>query len=127
MQRRLLTAGTALVLVGLLMGFDLTLFDDAALALSAHVAALQHGMLLMLLGLAWQHARLGRFAALCGWSSLVGLVGIWLSILIDAMGGELDVLARFNGYLFLLAAWSVVLGFGLFLFGLLRGVGPGSQ
>ena len=125
MHRTLLAAGASLILIGLVMGFDLSLFGDPETALAAHVAALQHGTILMVVGVAWRYSRLGGLEAACGWANILGLVGIWLSLMVDAVwSDDLLPLGTFNGYLFMLTAWSLVAGFGLFLWGLLAAGKP---
>ena len=63
-KRSLLFAGALLVLVGLLSGFAIPTTTTARLGLSAHLAGVQGGMLVMIVGLAWNHLHLSpRLAA----------------------------------------------------------------
>lgn len=54
MQKPLLVSGVILLLIGLLLGTVIDRFVSPALASDAHVAGVQHGMLLMIVGLAWE-------------------------------------------------------------------------
>ncbi|NJN51234.1 MAG: hydroxylaminobenzene mutase, partial [Gammaproteobacteria bacterium] len=54
MTRVLLISGTVLLLLGLLLGFATTAFPSEAVALDAHVAGVQHGMLLLLFAACWR-------------------------------------------------------------------------
>ncbi|NNE06315.1 MAG: hypothetical protein HKN15_11390, partial [Xanthomonadales bacterium] len=72
MQRQLIIPGTFLLLIGLLLGTVLDSFNSPAIASDAHVAGVQHGMLMILIGLAWSYSDPGRTAALSAYSIVVG-------------------------------------------------------
>lgn len=57
-RRVLLFAGAALILVGLFSGTSIPLMTNQRMGLSAHLGAIQSGMLVMVIGLAWSHVRL---------------------------------------------------------------------
>lgn len=57
-KRSLLFAGALLVLVGLLSGVAIPATTTVRLGLSAHLAGVQGGMLIMIVGLAWNHLHL---------------------------------------------------------------------
>ena len=54
----LLFGGAVLVLVGLVAGAAIPLMSTARLGLSAHVAGVQGGMLVVIVGLAWNNLKL---------------------------------------------------------------------
>ena len=86
--RLLLLTGTLLFLLGLVNGARIQLFHNPRMALSAHLAAVQNGLVLLIFGLMWQHVRLSiRQAAWCYWLSVYGLYGIWISLVLAALLG----------------------------------------
>lgn len=121
MTKILLVSGTALLFVGLVMGVDLEVYANAEIALDAHVAAIQHGMLLMIIGLAWRYAELGKLATACAYLNIAGLYGLWVAFMISAIRGEefAGASTLTNGLL-LLSSVLLIVGMGLFLYGLIR-------
>lgn len=96
-SQSLLVFGALLFLLGLLQGGVVQFFHSPRLALSAHIAAVQNGMVLMIFGLLWSRATLSesleRWAYL---SALAGMYLIWLGFTLAAMTGASRVLT-FSG------------------------------
>jgi hydroxylaminobenzene mutase len=92
--RQLLILGAVLFLIGLLQGTVVHLFLSPRLALGAHIAAVQNGIVLMVFGLLWpwlsQSAgveKLGRYAA------IAGMYFIWLGFTVAALSGASKLLS----------------------------------
>lgn len=121
MQKKLIISGTALLLIGLILGTILDWFASHTLASDAHVAGVQHGMLLMLLGLAWNFAKFEKLATSCGASIIVGLYGIFFAFLIGAIIGDPYPSASTSTYvIFVVSSGILILGISLFLIALIR-------
>lgn len=121
MQRQLVLFGTVLLLIGLLIGTALNIFNSPEIASDAHVAGVQHGMLIILLGLAWSYSNPGRASALCAYSIIIGLYGIWLAFLLGAILGEAyPAESMITNTLFVVSSWLLIAGVALFLVGLIR-------
>mgnify|MGYP005817459291 CR=1 FL=1 len=122
MHRHLLVIGTSLLLIGLLLGTILDWFSSSSVAADAHVAGVQHGMVLMILGLSWKYAHLGSAEILCSALNVLGLVGIWTAFLIGAIIGDPYPSASTVTYLMFVTSSSLlIVGVSIFLFGLYRG------
>lgn len=93
-ERLLLASGTLLFLVGLIQGTAVHAFASPRLALSAHIAAVQNGVVLIVFALVWSRLRLTAgwtlFAAI---ALLLGMYAIWLSFFIAAVHGSATVFA----------------------------------
>lgn len=88
-----MVAGAVLFLLGLLQGAAVQSFLNPRMALSAHLTAVQSGMALMIVGLAWPLVRLGR--ALMGIASgaiTLGSYALWFGLTLSAMTGASAVL-----------------------------------
>lgn len=87
-ERRLITWGTALFLIGLLQGLVIPLFENPRMGLSGHLAAVQSGMALMAFALV---TALTRWSAKLKARLSVGLIAgfylIWIGITIAALAG----------------------------------------
>jgi (hydroxyamino)benzene mutase len=96
-SQRLLILGALLFLIGLLQGAMVQIFHSPRLALSAHIAAVQNGMVLLIFGLLWSRLtlspKLERTAYL---ASVAGMVLIWVGFMVAAMTGASMVL-KFSG------------------------------
>ncbi len=88
MIRTLLIGGTALLLIGLLLGFSTSAWPSPEVALDAHVAGVQHGMLLLIIAACWRFADLGTTERACAWFNIFGLWGIWLGFIASALAGD---------------------------------------
>lgn len=124
MQRQLIISGTILLLLGLLIGTAINSFSSPQIASDAHVAGVQHGMLIILLGLAWSSASLGRAELPAAIAVVAGLYGIWLAFLIGAIRGEAyPAESMLTNTLFVVASWVLIAGVAIFLFGLVKAKG----
>jgi peptidoglycan/LPS O-acetylase OafA/YrhL len=124
MQRQLIISGTILLLLGLLIGTAINSFSSPQIASDAHVAGVQHGMLIILLGLAWSSASLGRAELPAAIAVVAGLYGIWLAFLIGAIRGEAyPAESMLTNTLFVVASWVLIAGVAIFLFGLVKALG----
>ncbi len=86
--RRLCWHGALLFLLGLLTGVAVPLFTNSRMGLSAHLAGVQNGMVLLLFGLLWQRLVLSARAARAAFQlSLASLYAIWLALLLAAAFG----------------------------------------
>ena len=87
-KHALLLNGAVLILLGLLSGFVTPAVTNPRMGLSAHVGGVLNGMLLIVLGLAWPHARLpSRLKRAMTWLLLLSLYGIWGFTLLGAVFG----------------------------------------
>lgn len=130
MQRRLIISGTILLLLGLLIGTAIYTFSSPQIASDAHVAGVQHGMLIILLGLAWSYASLGRAELPVAIAVVAGLYGIWLAFLIGAIRGEAyPAESMLTNILFVASSWVLIAGVAIILLGLIKAKGsqPLSQ
>ena len=108
-------------MLGLLLGTIIERFASPSIASDAHVAGVQHGMLLMILGLAWRHADLAKLAVTCVSLNIIGLYGIWSAFLIGAMIGDPYPSASTTTYvIFVASSWFLICGVAIFLHGLWR-------
>lgn len=87
-QRRLWQCGVLLLLFGLLNGALIPFFNNPRMGLSAHLAGVQNGMLLVLFGFLWSHLTLtGGQGKLGFWSAVYGLYVIWVALVLAAVFG----------------------------------------
>ena len=132
--RSLAIAGAALFMAGLLQGAVVELFANPRMALSAHLDAVQSGMAVMIAALFWHHAALGaQTEQIARWALAAGMIGLWVALTLSAMTGASEALPMAGkGYsagnaaetmvtsLVMASSTAIVLGWGLFLIGLLR-------
>ena len=87
-KRSLLFAGALLVLVGLLSGVAIPATTTARLGLSAHLAGVQGGMLVMIVGLAWNHLHLSpRLAATAFGTTIFSNYALYAALQLAAVWG----------------------------------------
>lgn len=87
-KRRLIWHGVLLVLLGLLTGVAIPLLENPRMGVSAHLAGVQNGILLGLLGLVWLDVKLSeRLAAAAFWMLLFSLYALWIGNLLGAVFG----------------------------------------
>jgi hydroxylaminobenzene mutase len=87
-NRRLLWYGAVLLLLGLLSGGVIPLVTNARMGLSAHLAGVQNGMLLMIVGLSWRYTSLSpRLEAATFWLLVYSMYAIWAATLLGAFLG----------------------------------------
>lgn len=86
--RKLIFFGAVLFLIGLLQGALIPYFLNPRMALSAHLAAVQSGMALMILGLIWGLLSLEeKWLKIACYSSIAGMYLVWLAITLSAALG----------------------------------------
>lgn len=132
--RALAITGAALFLAGLVQGAAVGLFLNPRMALSAHLAAVQSGMAMMIAAAFWSHAGLnGLGERVARWTLAVGLVGLWLGLTLAAATGASCVLPmagagysatplveRMVAVLVLGSSAAMTVGWAMFALGLLR-------
>ena len=133
--RRLAVVGGALFLAGLFQGLVVDHFPNPRMALSAHLDAVQSGMAVMIAATFWSSLRLAPvLERLAWWTLALGMIGLWLGITLAAMIGASEALpmagrgfaARpsMEAFVTTIVAGSslgLLLGWTLFLWGLVRG------
>jgi len=86
--KRLVFWGAVLFLIGLIQGALIPSFLNPRMALSAHLAAVQSGMALMVFGLIWGLISLSeKWLRYCYYSSVAGIYLIWFAITLAAVLG----------------------------------------
>ena len=87
-SRLLLVAGAFFFLFGLLQGIAVDVFVNPRMGLSAHLAAVQSGMALMIAAFALPLTSLKpRVSSLCAQLLTWGMYGIWIAITLGASTG----------------------------------------
>jgi len=87
-QRTLVVAGALLFLLGLLQGAIVQSFLNPRMALSAHLAAVQSGMAMMIVGALWTSADLRPAVSnIARWTTVVGMFGLWTGLTASAITG----------------------------------------
>jgi (hydroxyamino)benzene mutase len=133
-QRQLVIVGALLFLIGLLQGAVVPMFTNPRMALSAHLTAVQSGTAVMVAGMVWSSATLSpALERVARWAIIGGLYGLWTGLTLSAATGASQTLPIAGaGYsasaaveagvsaLVLLSSVVIVLGWGLFVVGLLR-------
>lgn len=85
---KLIFWGAALFLIGLLQGGLIPYFMNPRMALSAHLAAVQSGMALMIFGVIWELLSLNeKWRKIAYWSGLLSMYLVWFSITLSAVFG----------------------------------------
>ncbi|MBW2281057.1 MAG: hydrogenase [Deltaproteobacteria bacterium] len=86
--RRICFHGAVLILLGLLTGALIPIAANPRMGLSAHLAGVQNGILLLALGACWPHLRLGpRSRAACSHLATGSLYVLWFATLLAAVIG----------------------------------------
>jgi (hydroxyamino)benzene mutase len=87
-NRLLLVSGALLFLVGLLSGFMIGALENPRMGLSAHLAALQGAIFLLVVAATWEHARLSeRLRAVTSTSLTAGIYLFWVALMLAAVWG----------------------------------------
>jgi len=87
-QRRLWWHGMALFILGLLTGAAIPSMTNSRMGLSAHLAGVQNGIVVLLFGVVWPHLQLTTAQErIARWSGLVGMYGVWAALLVAAVLG----------------------------------------
>ena len=85
----LLVNGMLLFILGLLNGLVIPLFKNKRMGLSAHLAGVQSGMVLLLFGFLWGRLSLPEtLLSASYWLSLYSMYTIWLALLLAAIWGS---------------------------------------
>lgn len=88
MERKLVALGAILVMLGMLTGFVSGALANPRMGLVAHLEGLMNGTLLIGLGAAWRHVRLGAAAQRWTWGLLLfGTTSNWFATLLAAIWG----------------------------------------
>lgn len=86
--RGLLFFGALLFLLGLLEGVVIPYFTNTRMGLSAHLAAVQSAMALMVFGCLWSHVQLSAgLAKLAAWSSIFSMYVVWIGLTLAGILG----------------------------------------
>lgn len=137
-KRTLLIWGTFLFLLGMLNGFVLPFFTNPRAGLSAHLAGVQGGMVLMIFGLMWNNVRRSKAALnISCWFSIYSIYITWLGLLLSAVWGTHSLIGgagfRAAGYqeftvllLLLTAAIAIVAAVIIILRGLFANDAPSN-
>lgn len=81
-------AGTILFLIGLIQGAFIPNFLNPKMALSAHLAAVQSGMVLIIFGAIWSWVKVSpKWEKIGRLSGIVGMYLTWLAITLSAVFG----------------------------------------
>lgn len=84
----LLVNGLILFILGLINGFVIPLFKNRRMGLSAHLAAVQNGMVLLLFGFLWSRIMLSPLLlSISFWLSLFSMYAIWIGLFLSAIWG----------------------------------------
>ena len=85
----LLVNGMLLFILGLLNGLVIPFFKNKRMGLSAHLAGVQSGMVLLLFGFLWARLSLPEILLSASyWLSLYSMYAIWLALLLAAIWGS---------------------------------------
>ena len=88
MGRNLIFLGMLLFLIGLLQGALIPHFHNPRMALSAHLAAVQSGMAMAIVGLIWKLVRLGKsLLKVAYFTNIAGIYTVWIAISLAAALG----------------------------------------
>ncbi len=89
--QKLIIAGVFLFFLGLLNGMMIPLFTNPKLGLSAHLSAMQHGIVLILFGLIWNRLKLSETGLTwCYRLSVFSMYGIWIGLVLGAAWGTIS-------------------------------------
>ena len=89
--RKLIIAGVLLFLFGLLNGMAIPSFTNPRLGLSAHLSALQHGLVLIVIGIIWDKIAFStRGQTWCYGLSVFSMYGIWIGLVLGASWGTIS-------------------------------------
>jgi (hydroxyamino)benzene mutase len=91
--KSLIVAGAWLFVFGLLEGAAVPMFANPRMGLSAHLTAVQSGMALMILGLAWPIVRWSKVQeTLSFFAIVIGTYGLWIGLTLAAATGASEAL-----------------------------------
>jgi len=115
-SQQLLVLGALLFLIGLLQGAIVQLFHSPRLALSAHIAAVQNGIVLLVLGLLWSRMSLSSIQERIAYRSAVaGMYLIWIGFTLAAMTGASLVLKFAGAGYSASEIWEIIVGLTIYV------------
>lgn len=134
-QKRLIISGALLFLLGLLEGVVIPYFTNTRMGLSAHLAAVQSAMALMVFGAIWSHVKLSdALLSLTAWASIFSMYVVWIGLTLAGILGTSKATpiagAGFKGSanaelltesIITLGAAAGIVGAGLLVYGLWQG------
>ena len=86
--RLLCLCGVVLFFLGLVNGVLVSAFTNPRMGLSAHLAAIQSGMALLLFGLLWPKLSFSQVTErIASWGCILSMYAIWLALLLAAIFG----------------------------------------
>lgn len=86
--KRLIFSGALLFLLGLLEGVLIPYFTNTRMGLSAHLAAVQSAMALMVFGAIWSHVKLSEaLLAVTAWASIFSMYMVWIGLTLAGVLG----------------------------------------
>lgn len=87
-QKRLIVSGALLFLLGLLEGVVIPYFTNTRMGLSAHLAAVQSAMALMVFGAVWPHVKLSdALLSVAAWASIFSMYVVWIGLTLAGILG----------------------------------------
>jgi hydroxylaminobenzene mutase len=88
LNKQLMFSGALLFLLGLLEGVMIPYFTNTRMGLSAHLAAVQSAMALMVFGAIWSYVSLSDgLAKLAAWASIFSMYVVWLGLTLAGILG----------------------------------------
>jgi (hydroxyamino)benzene mutase len=88
-SHHLFVHGMLLFILGLLNGSAIPFFKNKRMGLSAHLAGVQNGMVLLLFGFLWSRLALSEHVLSASfWLSIYSMYAIWLALLLAAIWGS---------------------------------------
>ena len=92
-SKKLIFWGALLFLIGLLQGALIPYFINPRMALSAHLAAVQSGMAVIIFGLLWELVSVSeKWKGLAYYTNIIGMYLVWFAISLAAIVGASRVL-----------------------------------
>jgi len=86
--RKLIILGVLLFLIGLIQGAFIPYFHNSRMALSAHLAAVQSGMAMVIFGLIWGMVNLKEgLLKLAYYTNILGMFLVWFAISLASIFG----------------------------------------
>ncbi len=86
--KKLILLGAVLFLLGLFQGALIPSFHNPRMALSAHLAAVQSGMAMIIFGLIWNLVRISeKWLKVAFYTNFLGMYVVWIAISLGAILG----------------------------------------
>lgn len=91
-NKKIITAGTILFLIGLVTGFIIPLFENSRMGLAGHLEGVMNGIFLIAVGAVWEYLILSaRLQAMAFWLLLYGSYANWLFVVAAAIFGTSEI------------------------------------